>query len=282
MGLTFGSRQCKIRKNKRKKEKMKFTNEDILMIALRQSAIDSSCAPEDFLGNENKIFLSRPSPDARRYLTLPYECDLTSYGSCVVASVSERCYGPVETYIKRFSAVDCFETPGLHILSSALRSMGLDVCFMAHYCLPDVGIIRPLDCPYETRILTRNDFGGLYLPEWSNALCAKRPQLDMLGVGAYDGERLIGFAAASADCDTMWQIGIDVLPEYRRRGIASALTSRLACEILDRGYVPFYCHAWSNLASSRNAIKSGFRPAWVTVTAKSIEYIDEINGKDAN
>ena len=45
------------------------------------------------------------------------------------------------------------------------------------------------------------DFQNLYLPEWSNALCEKRKHLDMLGVGAYDGETLVGLAGCSADCD---------------------------------------------------------------------------------
>ena len=75
----------------------------------------------------------------------------------------------------------------------------------------------------------------------------------------------------------MWQIGIDVLPAYRRQGIASALTSRLALEILKLGKVPFYCAAWSNLKSVRNAIKSGFRPAWVEMTAKDAAFVQEMN-----
>jgi predicted GNAT family acetyltransferase len=99
----------------------------------------------------------------------------------------------------------------------------------------------------------------------------------VLGVGAYDGDKLVGLAGASADCNTMWQIGIDVLPDYRRRGIASALTSRLAVEILERGKVPFYCAAWCNVKSVRNAVRSGFRPAWVEMTAKSCETVDEMN-----
>ena len=99
----------------------------------------------------------------------------------------------------------------------------------------------------------------------------------MIGVGAYDGEKLIGLAGASADCEEMYQIGIDVLPEYRRRGIASALTSHLALEILNLGKVPFYCAAWCNLASVRNAIKCGFRPAWVEMTARTKEFVDQMN-----
>jgi len=89
---------------------------------------------------------------------------------------------------------------------------------------------------------------------------------------------MVGFAACSADCDTMWQIGVDVLPEFRRQGIAAALTSSLACEILERGKVPFYCAAWSNLKSVRNAIRSGFKPAWCELTVKSIETVNKLNG----
>ena len=99
----------------------------------------------------------------------------------------------------------------------------------------------------------------------------------MLAVGAYDGDRLIGLAGCSADCETMWQIGVDVLPEYRRRGVGSAATARLALETLDRGKVPFYCCAWSNIRSARNAIRSGFRPAWAELTVKPAEFTDELN-----
>lgn len=77
-------------------------------------------------------------------------------------------------------------------------------------------------------------FTELYTAERSNALCENRKQLDVLGVGAYDNGKLIGLAAYPADCETMWQIGIDVLPEYGRKGIASALTSRLAIEIIGK------------------------------------------------
>lgn len=37
---------------------------------------------------------------------------------------------------------------------------------------------------------------------------------------------LIGLAGCSADCETMWQIGIDVLPEYRKRRIVEKVTAR--------------------------------------------------------
>lgn len=254
-----------------------LTNQDIRRIALQQSAYDSNCSPEDFLKTENVVTISQKHHLARKYLDLPLSCDLVSYGSNIVAQASPEIMPLIKQYIDRYPVEHCFETPNLHVLDEMLRPFGQKICFMAEYFLPDVDAVRALPCDYELRILHQEDFSELYLPQWSNALCEKRKHLDVLGVGAYDGEELIGLAGCSADCEEMYQIGIDVLPEYRRKGIASALTSRLALEILALGKVPFYCAAWCNIKSVRNAIRSGFRPAWVAMTAKDISFVEEMN-----
>ena len=255
-----------------------MTNREILRIAMAQSAADLCAETSDFEKTENVVVLSGASEAARRYLKLPFSCQLVSYGNNVVASVSPEFREITESYINAYPAEHIFETPNLHVLNEALMQRGQKICFMAEYFLPDLRVLRPLDCPFELRVLTQSDFADLYAPQWSNALCESRKQLDVLGVGAYDDGKLVGMAGASADCDRMWQIGIDVLPAYRRRGIASALTSRLALEILEQGRVPFYCAAWCNVKSVRNAIASGFRPAWVEMTAKPCETVDTMNG----
>ena len=247
------------------------------MIAMEQSAKDLCADASDFEKTENVIVTSKESDGARKYLKLPFSCQLVSYGNNVVASVTPEYRAITENYINKYPIEHLFETPNLHVLNDKLMEKGQKICFMAEYFLPNVNALYPLDCSYELRILTQNDFGDLYSPEWSNALCKDRKHLDVLGVGAYDNGKLIGLAGCSADCDTMWQIGIDVLPEYRRQGIASALTSRLAIEIIQRGKVPFYSAAWCNVKSVRNAIKSGFRPAWVEMTAKPCKTVEEMN-----
>mgnify|MGYP001638972497 CR=1 FL=1 len=252
-----------------------MTNQEILSIALSQSAIDCNCKSEDFLAEKNVITFSRPSAGARKYLPLPLECDLVSYGSNIVAQVSEHTLGPVRDFIGRYPAMRCFETPNLLALDDALRPLDLRVCFMAEYFLPDVTRLRALSCPYSLRILT--DFSSLYTGPWNNALSPDHPERDVLGVGAYDGGALVGLAACSADCETMYQIGVDVLPAYRRQGVAAAVTSRLALEILALGKVPFYCAAWSNIQSVRNAVTCGFRPAWVELTARETAFVDRMN-----
>lgn len=255
-----------------------LTNQDIKRIALQQSAYDSNCSPEDFLKAENVVTISKKHLQARAYLDLPLSCDLVSYGSNIVAQASPEIAPLVKQYIDRYPVEHCFETPNLHVLDELLRPFGQKICFMAEYFLPDVDAVKEQPCDYELRILHQENFADLYLPQWSNALCEKRKHLDVLGVGAYDGDKLIGLAGCSADCEEMYQIGIDVLPEYRRKGIASALTSRLAREILKLDKVPFYCAAWCNIKSVRNAIRSGFRPAWVAMTAKDIGFVNQMNG----
>ena len=252
-------------------------NSKIKEIALRQSAEDIGCQANDFLSDKNVVVPFHLGENARKYYKEPITCNIVSYGNNIVAATTEEVSDIVEEYIGKFEFYHCFETPNMHWLNDRLSGHGYKVCFMAEYYLPDVERIPNLECLYETRILGQEDFKDLYLPEWSNALCSDRKQLDVLGVGAYDNERLIGFAACSADCDEMWQIGVDVLPEYREKGIASALTSKLAREILNRGKVPFYCSAWSNIRSARNAVKSGFIPAWVEMTIKPKSIVDEMN-----
>lgn len=260
-----------------------MTDKDIMRTALQQSAYDCNCEPEDFYKGENVITRSVKNENSRKCLPLPFECDMVSYGSNIVAQTSERVENAVKDYINKYDVGHCFETPNMHVLDESLSQFGLKVCFMAEYFLPDLDRLKALPCEYELKVLHKEDFAELYKPQWSNALCEKRKELDVLGVGAYSKEKLIGLAGASADCDTMYQIGIDVLPEYRRQGIASALTSRLALEIIKLGKVPYYCAAWCNIKSVRNAIKCGFTPAWVELTARDIEFVNRMNhdGYDA-
>lgn len=254
-----------------------LTNKDILRIAMEQSAADIGCRAEDFVSDKSVIVPLKLGPNAKRYYQLPIGCNFISYGSNVVAAVTDETADIVAEYISKFEFYHCFETPNMHWLNERLAPLGLITCFMAEYYLPDVNRLKELPCEYELKVLEKGQFDDLYFPEWANALCSDRKHLDMLAVGAYDGGKLIGLAGCSADAEEMWQIGVDVLSEYRRKGIASAITTKLEIEILERGKVPFYCTAWSNIRSVRNAVKSGLIPAWAEMTVKPVETVNSMN-----
>ena len=79
-----------------------LTNREILDIALRQSAIDCNCAPEDFLSDGNLVTFSQPHPKARVYLKLPFACDLVSYGGGIVAQVGPELVMETIAYIEKY------------------------------------------------------------------------------------------------------------------------------------------------------------------------------------
>lgn len=256
-----------------------MNNQDILRIAMQQSAYDCNCRPEDFLREENSVHESIVSEKARRYLKLPLVCNLVSYGTNIVATGCTDLLPEIERFINSVPGVEnCFETPGLYPLNKILTKADAKVCFMADYFLPDIDRVfqNNCECSYELRVMGPADFSELYIPEWSNALCKERKHLDVLAVGAFDGAKMVGMAGCSADCDMMWQIGVDVLPEYRKQGIASALTNRLTREAFERERVPFYCAAWSNVKSVRNALRSGFKPGWVEATAQPAAFVEDM------
>ncbi len=248
-----------------------MTQQELEYIARQQSAVDIGCEPDDFLKDENVFVTSRPHPQARRYLNLPLFADFCTYGSGVVASGFGEGEVIAREYLSRWN-MPCraFETPHLLWLEERTRPLGYRPCFMAEYFLPRLERVGERPCPYPLRVLEAPQLASLSRKVWHNALSEHRPELDVLGVGAFDGDALVGLAACSADCETMWQIGIDVLEPYRRRGIASAATNLLALEILRRGKVPFYCAAWANLRSVKNALASGFVPAWCQMTVTPI------------
>ncbi len=142
-----------------------MTNQEIFQIALRQSAYDCNCGPDDFLLNENKIVLSRANEKARVYLPLPLECDLVSYGNNIVAQVSPRMKEAVAWYIGKYPVEHCFESPNVIALNERLAEFGYKVCFMAEYFLPDVNKLKELPCGYEQKLLSPNSFQQYYTDE---------------------------------------------------------------------------------------------------------------------
>lgn len=51
---------------------------------MEQSAYDFGCNADDFLKTTNVIVPSCKSESARKYLSLPFECNLASYGNNIV------------------------------------------------------------------------------------------------------------------------------------------------------------------------------------------------------
>lgn len=101
---------------------------DILRIALEQSAYDCSCNAGDFTLNKH-VIIGTPVSDSRKRCKKNTNGLLVSYGSNIVASVPDNCVEAVQEYINMFPMEYCFETPGLYLLNEKLEKMNLNIFF---------------------------------------------------------------------------------------------------------------------------------------------------------
>ena len=105
-------------------------------------------------------------------------------------------------------------------------------------------------------------------PRYSNALGFSDRRPDIMVLAAFDSDadlalaEPLAMAGASDDSPLMRQIGIDVLPQVRQRGLAARLVYELSRMVLADGRVPFYGTSPSHVLSQRVALAAGFIPTW--------------------
>jgi len=191
----------------------------------------------------------RPFPRGARHI------EMYTMGDAVIVSATPDILPYLREQLDGKSRDEAFDMPFVY---------GLGICH-----LPDTEKLVPIPSPDGIAIVTaaQPDIPSLYVHKGFPYAIWYEPhnRPETLVTVAYADGVVAGMAGASDDCEMMWQIGINVMPEYRNRGIAAALTNRLAIEIMERGKIPYYGAAASNIASLRVARRAGFRPAWACV-----------------
>ncbi len=155
-----------------------------------------------------------------------------------------------------------------HVSASGQHLSGPDLRYI---CTSDQ--LRQLSPPSGVRLelIEQQDIERAYAhPGFHNAVCytLDNPCPDVLALLAWDGPQMIGMAGASADSAELWQIGIDVLPAYRRSGIGKALVSQLTAAVIAAGAVPYYTTGPANIASANLARSVGYWRAWIEYTTR--------------
>ena len=241
-------------------------------ILVEQLARDYCCAPEDVADGYNHFFPYRPQ-DGRRRFREAEECWLKA------AVVSEKLLMTGQPEIVGWCREVFADAEGnwflngrsLAVLQDRLREDGYRLGSLHPYLIAETPT-DPGELPFSVRWYEGAEIEAFRGDgRFSNAYTFEEAAPDMLGVGAFDENgRILGMAGASRDSETMWQIGIDILPEARGKHVGVGLVTLLKNEILRRGRLPFYSTALSHAASLRVGIGAGFRPAWSELyTAKT-------------
>lgn len=243
---------------------------DMLEAAALQLALDMACAPDDFLSLKNTVVNSNLLSGRRMFRSERDFFRIACFGNGAVASTDESIAVFTRELLSQVKGIELFDAKAVFLINKELMKYGKAIGSFNQYYLPVSPYAYPDTSGLRIQIYTEEAIPSLYSDKrFSNALMYenKLGRHDVLAACALDGKEIYGIAGASNDSERFWQIGIDVLPEYRNKGIASVLVSVLTKEILMRGAIPYYGTWWSNIASRNVAKKSGYYPAWVEMTA---------------
>lgn len=228
-----------------------MNKQEMMSIVYNQLAIDYNCKPEDF-NKDGVIFTIAEKQTGRR--EMPFvtpRLEVITMGKSTIVNVSKNIMSYAKRKLEGKSSYD--------ILTSKI------VYGINPYYLPDIENLKEIENnSFQFELIDKN-IQSLYVNKYfHNALQynvdSKRPEV--LAAVAYDKNNLVGIACASADSKAMWQIGVDVLSNYRGNGIAVKLVNMLTIETINCGIVPYYTTDCANINSQKVAIKSGYIPAW--------------------
>jgi len=230
-----------------------------------------NCAPEDFLIKENVLTAAKLSEGRRMYSEKPYFFHMVTLGGNAVVTADPVLHPFLSEFIRGRAGHWLFEIPNLLPLEAELRRHGYTLSMTHHMFLPqEEHVFAERTCPYPVRWFYDEDIHPFYGDSrFPNAICTEynpnRP--DRLVACLYDGEEIIAMAGGSEDAPGWVQIGIDVSPAYRSRGLGTYLVSLVKARIAEQGMIPFYGTSISNYHSWNIAWNCGFRPAFVEIGA---------------
>jgi GNAT superfamily N-acetyltransferase len=229
---------------------------NIPSIVRAQLAVDLNCSPDDFDRDGFTFCESRENHGRRPFPRGDSHFEMLTMGNGIIVSATQDILPYVREQLEGKTRDDAFNM-------LFVNGQGL-------YFLPDKIESLPVPDGFDIALVEGAKIRSLYGTEGiRNAIHLKydetHPRPDVLVVTAKKNDKIAGMAGASADCEMIWQMGIDVLPDYRGKGLAAALVAKLAKEILLRAKVPYYGTATGNVASQRVAYRAGLKPAWTCV-----------------
>lgn len=182
------------------------------------------------------------------------ECKLKMllFYDLILVSSSENIYDYVCEKLKGRNTYEVFEFPLVY---------GQSI-----YFIPNLNKITKQDeiSKYDFKLFDGNTDKIELSSGFENAITFENGKcISDIAYCAYENGKVIGVAGADKINDEIWEVGIEVLPEYRKDGLATILTKNLTMKILEKGVVPIWCASVSNIGSQAVATNSDYIPLWM-------------------
>jgi hypothetical protein len=247
---------------------------DVVAVARRVLAASLACDEADLLTDGVRVVLAEERPGRLRFPRGPHFLGIATMGAGAVVSCDASRLAWARRELGHLDRNRLFTAATTARIAARVAADGQMLAGpdLKHVCAAED--LRPAEpsAQVEIEVVDGLAVADLYRHDgFRHALSylTGSPRPDMLAAVARRGDEVVGVAGASADCDELWQIGVDVVESQRGRGIGRAVVGRLTAEVLARGRVPYYSTTVSNLRSTRLALGLGYRLAWVELYARA-------------
>ncbi len=238
-----------------------------------QLASEMGCSVSDILNSENIFICQKKAANSR--VTMVGETHLICLNNKIIfRSNDQKLVDWMETYYEKKHNEWFSDFSNLKKLDMELQKYGQCIQNFHPFFVPRSKHVLLSEPPALTENLKTHWYKENELAQFKNdsrfqeALAFNQHAPDKLAVTIENKQTILGMAAASMDSVKMWQIGIDVLPEYRGHGLAAKLVTLLKDRLLELGIVPYYGTELSHTRSMQVAIAAGFTFAWSELAAK--------------
>lgn len=202
--------------------------------------------------------------------------NMITFGTSTVISGSQKIIDQIKKELDGIKSIELFDAPSLFLIDSVLHENShklSEICdfFIPSETIAEYGIKR--DCPFVVKKVGKEDIFKIDDVEiYDNALCqGEASSLNEMAYIALDSGKIVSIAGASSNTKKMWWIGVDTESDYRRKGLASLLVNRVACDVIEMGRIPVYPTWYANIASRITAIKAGFVPGFIEIGSQQVE-----------
>lgn len=225
------------------------------------------CSPEELNGKETVYSVKFDTEK-------PY-IKILAYRNCIVVCTSENLRSKVQALLKDKNRDEIFELPLVY--GQTIHYVPDDDCTEDIFISPDY----EYECLFEGDILSLKGLTGFENSlEFDENGCTPAKAVYI----AKDNNRIIGAAgAAESSVNGVWEVGVDVMEEYRNARLGTYLVRSLTKELLARNIVPFYSASVTNIGSQMAASRCGYIPLWVdtfgTILDGSSAYHDIISSE---
>lgn len=232
-------------------------NKSEKIIAVKKQLMKNWESSEDIFSSAENIILKS---DKKFF-------EMLTFGNNAAIRADEKIYEWCKDKLQNEEAKNIMDGDILFQIEKKLREFeyalaGENVRYL--YLNPNTEIVKPEGFLYKW--FEKEDMPKIYENKgFDNALNYKR---DVLAYGAYKNGKLVALAGADDYMNDIWQIGIDVLPDYRKSGLATYLVKALAEEIENREKITYYTTWSGNIPSTKVALNAGFYPIWVSYYAE--------------